>query len=136
MTIGERIKLEREKKGWTQDDLAERCGYKYKTSISKIELSGDRVSNKKLKIVADALGVPVGRLMGWDETYSEAKKRFIDYYAEHNYPADEADLFEELHTRSEMKMLFQTVKGMTREQIEAIVNMAKSFKGGDDNDAR
>ena len=37
MNIGERIKERRRELRMTQDELAERCGYKSKVSISRIE---------------------------------------------------------------------------------------------------
>ena len=39
MTIGERIKERRIELGYTQDELAKKCGYKSRSSINKIELS-------------------------------------------------------------------------------------------------
>ena len=67
MNIGDRIKLERERKGWTQDELALRCGYKHRSAISKIESSGDEVSSKKVRLMANVLGTTVSYLMGWED---------------------------------------------------------------------
>lgn len=115
MNIGLRIKEERERRGWTQEELANRCGYKYKSSISKIESAGDNISSKKLKAVAIALGVPVSTLMGWDS-------------ASLSYKSDEAELFNALKDRPEMKMLFKSAKGATKEQIESVARLLESFK--------
>ena len=49
----------------TQDELAKRAGYKDKTSISKIENSGDDISLKKVRRIAEALDVEINYLMGW-----------------------------------------------------------------------
>lgn len=65
MTIGSRIKQERIRRGLTQEKLAGLCGYKGKAAISKIENAGDRISSKKVRLVADALGVSVPYLCGW-----------------------------------------------------------------------
>ena len=140
MDVGTRIKEERERKGWTQEELASRCGYGHKSSISKVEAAGDKVSSKKVKRIAEALGVSVGKLMGWDETYSKAKQLFIENYEalvqskDSYFSSEEEELFEELHSRTEMRMLFSTVRGLTKEQIEAIATMAKSFKGDDSDE--
>ena len=66
MTIAERIRLKREELSLSQDELAKRCGYADKTSISKIENSGDDITLKKIKRIADALGVSHSYLMGWE----------------------------------------------------------------------
>ena len=58
MTTGERIKKLRIEKGWSQEELAKRCGYSGKSVISKTEASGDNISTKKIKRIADALDVP------------------------------------------------------------------------------
>lgn len=67
MTIGERIKLRREQLGMTQDELAELLGYKSKTSINKIEMGKQELTQKKIKAVADALKTSVGYIMGWSD---------------------------------------------------------------------
>lgn len=73
MTIGERIKLRREELKMTQEELANKCGYKSRSSINKIELSRDLPLNK-VKLMADALQTTPSHLMGWDETVSEMGK--------------------------------------------------------------
>lgn len=37
MTIGQRIRTKREERGLTQDELAKMLGYKYRSSVNKIE---------------------------------------------------------------------------------------------------
>lgn len=66
MTVADRIRMSREAAAMTQDELARRAGYKDKTSISKIENSGDDISLKKVRKLADALAVDVSYLMGWE----------------------------------------------------------------------
>lgn len=68
MTIGDRIKNRRIELGLTQQELAERIGYKGKTAISKIE-SGERALRQtKIKPVADALETTTEYIMGWEES--------------------------------------------------------------------
>lgn len=75
MTIGERISNKRNELGYSQEDLALKCGWSNRSSISKIESSGDKVSLKKIEIVANALNVSAADLMGWNE--SENNKSHI-----------------------------------------------------------
>ena len=67
MTIADRIKQKREELGLSQEDLAKKCGYADKTSISKIENSGNDITLKKINKIADALNVSHRYLMGWED---------------------------------------------------------------------
>lgn len=66
MTIGERIRQLREDRKMSQDELAQRCGYKSRSSINKIELSR-KLPADKIEILAKALGTTPGYIMGWEE---------------------------------------------------------------------
>lgn len=87
MTIGERISNTRNELGYSQEDLAKKCGWSNRSSISHIESSGDHISLKKIQKVAKALGVDVAWLMGMeysDKTISTIiepipNERFIKY---------------------------------------------------------
>lgn len=66
MTIGERIKQRRLELNMSQDELAQKVGYKSRSSINKIELSRDLPLNKVEKM-AKALDTTPGYLMGWQD---------------------------------------------------------------------
>ena len=73
MTVGERIKKRRIELGLTQDELAERMGYKGKSSVSVAETRGDNVTTTKVKKFAKALDVSYNYLIGdYDEDESFA----------------------------------------------------------------
>lgn len=55
MTIGERIKLRREELQMTQEELAQKLGYKSRSSINKIELGGNELTQRKIMDIAHAL---------------------------------------------------------------------------------
>ena len=65
MTVGERIKAIREERKISQLELARRLGLKDKSSVCKIEKSGDNISTKSIKSYAKALNVTPAFLMGW-----------------------------------------------------------------------
>ncbi len=65
LTIGDRIKQRREELGMTQLELAEKAGFKSKSSINKIELGIQGLAQSKIKAVAEALNVRPSDLMGW-----------------------------------------------------------------------
>lgn len=72
MSIGNLIKLRRTELGLSQEELAEKCGYTNRSTISRIE-SGDRdVPVKQLKKIAAALGMDAEDLVV--EAYKTALK--------------------------------------------------------------
>lgn len=81
MTVADRIKEKRELLGLTQFELAERLGLKSRTSITRIEKSGDNVSLKDVRRIADILGCstidlmfPNGVIQTVPELRAEAKR--------------------------------------------------------------
>ena len=68
MTIADRIKLRREELGMSQEELAKKIGVKDKSSITKIEKSGDKISLKNIEKLSVALNCSIQFLMGWDES--------------------------------------------------------------------
>lgn len=71
MSIGERIKARREELGMSQEELATLLGYKSRSSINKIELGGNELTQKKIQSIATALGVTPAYIMGWEDTESK-----------------------------------------------------------------
>lgn len=59
MTVGQKIKTRREELKMSQEELAQKCGYKSRSSINKIEMSRDlplkKVNMKKLPRVAPSI---------------------------------------------------------------------------------
>ena len=70
--IGQRIKQKREELGWTQEELATKMGYKSKSTINKIEMCINDVSQSKVVKFAEVLGTSVAHLMGWDQEEIDA----------------------------------------------------------------
>ena len=61
------IKKIREAKGMSQDELAKLVGFKSRSSINKIELGVNDITQSKLVAIANALHVSVAELMGDDK---------------------------------------------------------------------
>ena len=64
MTIGQKIKHYRELKGMSQEELAVACGYKGRSSISRIEKDEGDIPQGKIKRIAEVLEVSPGSLIG------------------------------------------------------------------------
>lgn len=80
MTVGERVKRLRIERGMTQDELAEKIGYKSRATINKIE-SGEREMPQKMIVkFADALGTSPNYIVGWDYevVLSSEDKEIVD----------------------------------------------------------
>lgn len=65
MTVGERVKAARLRKGLTQEELAKKLGYKSRSSVNKIELERDIPRSMIVKL-AEILEVTPSYIMGWD----------------------------------------------------------------------
>ena len=67
MRIGDRIKLYRESKGWTQEELAKKIGvtpqaiYKYEKGIVT------NIPLEKISVMSKALGIDPQKLAGWEK---------------------------------------------------------------------
>lgn len=68
MDIGQIIKQRREELGMSQEELANKAGYKSRSSINKIEVDGRGLPQSKIIAIAKALRTTPAFLMGWEET--------------------------------------------------------------------
>ena len=66
MTLGEKVKMFRKRKGLSQDELAKAAGYDSRSSIAKIEKGVSDPSQKALSRIADALEVRASDLISDD----------------------------------------------------------------------
>lgn len=75
MNVGQRIKEKRELLGMTQDELAEKTGYKSRSSINKIEKGGNDLPQSKIVLFAKILQTTPTYLMGWEEEWDKEVER-------------------------------------------------------------
>lgn len=66
--IGKRIKARREQLNITQEELANKLGYKNKSTIAKIENGTNDIVQSKVKEFAAALNTTIAYLMDWEDT--------------------------------------------------------------------
>lgn len=76
MTIGERIKERREELNISQSELATKLGYKSRSSINKIELGLQNLTQSKIRAIATALDTTPAFIMGWDNESDEWSQSF------------------------------------------------------------
>lgn len=86
MDEGFRIKKRREELGMSQDELAKRTGYKSRSSINKIELGYQHLTQRKILLFANALNVSVNYILGIEGAFDENRIVF------HSVNLEERDL--------------------------------------------
>ena len=77
-SVGQRIRERRESLHMSQEELANRLGYKSRSSINKIEIDGRRVPQNKIKDIADALQTTPAYIMGWEEETVKVEPLFLE----------------------------------------------------------
>lgn len=70
--FGLRVQKRRRELNLTQEDLADKMGYKTKSSINKIEKGLADIPQGKIVQLAGALNTTPGYLMGWEEPYGDS----------------------------------------------------------------
>lgn len=68
MSIGKKIKEYREKNGLSQEELAKSLGYKSRSTINKIEMGINDITQSKVKDFAEVLHTTPAELMGWEDS--------------------------------------------------------------------
>jgi transcriptional regulator with XRE-family HTH domain len=122
--IGKRIKNRRKELGITQEELAQKLGYKNKSTIAKIENGTNDIVQSKVVEFAKALDTTVAALMGWDDTEPEQEQ--------HYYLDDDArEMAEWMFTNPEYKVLFDASRKVKKEDIEFVRQMIERMTGGD-----
>ena len=98
MTVGERIRQTRIDKEMSQTELASRAHYSDKTRISKIENSGNDISMKQVRRIADALGVTSAYLMGWEDINGDytVHGQLLDAYIQRDKAAELYSVYKNL----------------------------------------
>ncbi len=74
--IGEKIKQRREELKLTQQELADRMGYKSRSTINKVELGVNDISQTTIYAYAKALNTTIAYLMDWEEQLTEENADF------------------------------------------------------------
>ena len=81
MTIGQRIKQRREELQMSQEELAHKAGYKSRSSINKIELDIQQLTQRKIKAIADALNTTANYILGIDDEVQQQEQELCDLFS-------------------------------------------------------
>ena len=122
MAIGERIKARREELGLSQQQLADRLGYKSKATINKIEMGINGVQQKRVVDFAHALDTSIEYLMEMDEGVGNFQQQ--EYYTN----PETAKLADEMTVNPELKALFDVQRDMSPADLQTLYDMALALK--------
>ena len=94
--IGTRIKERRIELGMSQDELAEKMGYKNRSTIAKIEKGVNDVVQGNIVKFSEVLNTSVAYLMGWEKTVEEqpveTANKLADWFLDLEMKEEDADL--------------------------------------------
>ena len=85
------IKMLREEKGLSQDELAKLCGYTSRSSIAKIEKGEVDLQNSKILLFANALRTTPGKLMGLTDFDSKEPTTIAAHFDGDDFTEDELE---------------------------------------------
>lgn len=125
MTIGDRIRTRREELGLTQKELAERLGYKTKSSITKIEAGDNNLPITKVAKIAKALEVTESYLMGWEDsatvpTDGQSESYYVD--------AETRRLAQELHDDPELSVMLDAYRNLSPRDAKLVMDMVRRMQ--------
>ena len=120
MGMGSRIRERRRELGLSQDELAQKVGYKNRSTIARIESGENDIMVSKLKEIANVLETQVLWLLSGDEQ---------PYYID----PEVAAIANELKNNPDMRVLFDASRHLSKQDIQTVAALVKSLsqKGGD-----
>lgn len=71
MSLGQNIRIFREKLGMSQQELAKKLGYKDRSTIAKIENDTNDLTQSKISAIAKVLETTPASLMGWENNENQ-----------------------------------------------------------------
>lgn len=118
MCLGENIRFLRTKKGYSQDDIANKLGYKSFTTIQKWESGVSEPPLKALKKLAEIFNIDMNDLA--------TKKLSTDTSSDNDvyYLDDDArDMAQFMYENPEYKVLFDASRKVKKEDIDFVKQM-------------
>ena len=111
--VGIYIKERRESLGMSQDELAEKMGYKSRSTIAKIEKGINDVTQTNIVKFAEILKTTPAYLMGWEK--AEKKADII------------SDVVLRMKTDPDFLSLIETLNTLDAERINGVKQMLSAF---------
>lgn len=106
MSLGQNIRIYREKLGMSQLELAKKLGYKDRSTIAKIENDTNDLTQSKIAAIAKVLETTPATLMGWGSKAIQ--------------PIEVDEL------TAEKKAMYKFIDSLTDEQVQRLLQIAKA----------
>ena len=114
--VGDNISKLRKEMGLTQEELAIRLGYKSKSTINKIELGINDISQSKIVRFAKVLNTTPAHLMGWDEEEDLKAKNDVA-----------VDIVLRMRADEEFYEVVKLLNTLDKTQLSSVEQMLRSF---------
>ena len=124
MAIGDRIRERREQIGMTQQQLADRLGYKSKSAINKIEMGINGVAQKRIVDFAKALQTSIEYLMEMDSE-SDENPQHHEYYTN----PETAKVAQQIFDDPDLHALFDAARDSKPEDLLMAADLLRRLKG-------
>lgn len=142
MTVGEKIKMYREKKGYTLEELGNRVGVG-KSTIRKWE-NGiiKNMRRDKIQILAEVLGCSPLEFIDVDEKVIEKYQKELDEYVVRQQEKEDAkgtsaiyykdietqEIAQQIFQNEELRLLFDAAKDASPEDLKTVHTMLTALK--------
>lgn len=124
MAIGNRIKARREELGLTQQQLADRLGYKSKATINKIEMGINGISQRRIVDFANALQTSIEYLMEMDKAGDENPQQ-AGWYTD----STTAQIAQQIFDDPDLHALFDAARDSRPEDLLMAADLLRRLKG-------
>ncbi len=122
MYLGKNIRYLRRKNGFSQENIANKLGYKSFTTIQKWESGTSEPPIKKLKDLSELFNVDMDDMNNKDLQYLEDNTQ-DDYYLNE----DAKDMAKFLFDNPDYKVLFDAIRKVKKEDIDFVKQMLDRF---------
>lgn len=119
MAFSNNLRYLRKKYDMSQEDLANKLGYKSFTTIQKWESGVSEPSVSMVKKIAELFGVTMDQITNDD--LSDAENH---YYLD----PEAAEIAQEVQQRPELKILFDASRKVSADDLELVINMIDRLK--------
>lgn len=119
MAFSNNLRYLRKKYDMSQEDLANKLGYKSFTTIQKWESGVSEPSVSMVKKIAELFGVTMDQITNDDLSDTENQ-----YYLDH----EAAEIAQEVQQRPELKILFDASRKVSAGDLELVINMIDRLK--------